>query len=273
MKRFLAAAAAGLFAVAAYAADPVAFVADISGNASVEGEGKLNFLAELKAGARLLLGTGATVAVTYASTGTEYTVRGPGEFVVGSTEVKAEKGGAPTKRVVTSVRDKAVIARVSQTATASLRMRSFPVDRSKGALRFPVDTRVATLQPVLLFGADMPAGSEVTLTDASGKAVWKGEAKPGELKTGVKLSPATRYHWTVMTPKGKLGEGQFETLGAEDVKKVAKSQAAARGFSDRVMHALLLQELGATQEARDAWAVLARERPDLPELAGLARLP
>jgi hypothetical protein len=36
------------------------------------------------------------------------------------------------------------------------------------------------------------------------------------------------------------------------------------------MHALLLQDLGATQEAREAWAALARERPDLPELAGLA---
>jgi hypothetical protein len=37
------------------------------------------------------------------------------------------------------------------------------------------------------------------------------------------------------------------------------------------MHALLLHELGATQEARAMWATLARERPDLPELAALAR--
>jgi hypothetical protein len=37
------------------------------------------------------------------------------------------------------------------------------------------------------------------------------------------------------------------------------------------VHALLLQDLGATQEARDAWNELSRERPDLPELAALAR--
>jgi hypothetical protein len=37
------------------------------------------------------------------------------------------------------------------------------------------------------------------------------------------------------------------------------------------MHAVLLQEIGATQDAREAWAGLARERPDLPELAVLAK--
>ena len=271
MKRFAAALATSLWIGAAHAADPVAFVADISGNAAVEGSGKLTFLAELGTGTRLMLGTGATVSITYGSSGTEYTVRGPGEFVVGPTEVKAEKGGAPTKRVVTSVQDKAVIARVSQTASASLRMRSVPVDRAKGALQFPVDTRVATLEPILLFRGDTPTGSEVTITDTNGKAVWKGAAKPGKLQAGLKLSPATRYRWTVMTPKGTLGEAQFETLGTEGLAKAARSQASARTFPDRVMHALLLQELGATQEAREAWAALARERPDLPELAALAR--
>jgi len=272
MKRFAAAVAASLWVLAAQAADPVAFVADITGNAAVEGSGKLTFLAELGAGTRLLLGTGATVAITYASTGTEYTVRGPGEFVVGPTDVKAEKGASPTRRVVTSVQDKAVIARVSQTATASLRMRSVPTDRAKGALQFPVDTRVATLEPVLLFrGEAAPEGSEVTILDTNGKAIWKGAARAGKVQTGQRLSPATRYRWTVMTPTGSLGEAQFETLGSEGLKKAARSQASARTFPDRVMHALLLQELGATQEARDAWAALARERPDLPELAGLAR--
>ena len=38
-----------------------------------------------------------------------------------------------------------------------------------------------------------------------------------------------------------------------------------------VLHALLLHDIGAQQEARAAWAALARERPDLPELAALAR--
>jgi hypothetical protein len=37
------------------------------------------------------------------------------------------------------------------------------------------------------------------------------------------------------------------------------------------MHAFVLQDVGATQDAKEAWSALARERPDLPELAVLAR--
>jgi len=87
----------------------------------------------------------------------------------------------------------------------------------------------------------------------------------------MKLNAATRYRWTVMTPAGVVGEAQFETLPSDALMKVAKSKSAAKGFSERVMHAIVLQDLGAVQEARAAWSELARERPDLPELAALAR--
>jgi len=89
----LAAALVAAVALAARAADPVAFVADLKGNATIEGDGKVSFLAELEPGTRLLLGSGATVAVTYAATGAEFTLRGPGEFVVSASEVKAERVG------------------------------------------------------------------------------------------------------------------------------------------------------------------------------------
>jgi hypothetical protein len=74
-----------------------------------------------------------------------------------------------------------------------------------------------------------------------------------------------------MTPQGMLGEAQFETLGADAIAIASKSRASARTFGDRVLHALLLHDLGAAGEAREAWGSLARERPDLPELAALAR--
>jgi len=75
-----------------------------------------------------------------------------------------------------------------------------------------------------------------------------------------------------MTPKGVLGEAKFETLPAEVVARAEKSRAAARSFSDRVLHAFLLQDIGAAHDAREAWIGLARERPDLPELAGAGAL-
>ena len=270
--RFVLAGVVLAAALAAQAAGPVAFVADLKGNAMIEGNGKVTFLAELAAGTRLLLGTGATVAVTYASTGDEFTVEGPGEFLVTATEVRTEKGAAPTRRRVTSLNDPGIVARVSRTATASLRMRGFQAGSTKSLLEYPVNTRVATLQPELRWrGSGADDGVTVSLADAAGKEIWKGSAQPTSARPPVKLSPASSYKWTVMTPKGLVGEARFETLPAGALARAEKSRASARTFSDRVMHAFLLQDIGATQDAHAAWGALALERPDLPELAALAR--
>jgi hypothetical protein len=166
-----------------------------------------------------------------------------------------------------------VVARLSQTAGASLRMRGVQPtgDRGKARLEYPVDTRVSTLQPRLRWRGDPNSTATVSLADPSGREVWKGAAQAGSVQPTVKLSPSTRYTWTVMTPKGIVGEAGFETLSADSMAKVGKSSAGARRFSDKVLHALLLEDIGAHQEARDAWAGLARERPDLPELSALAR--
>jgi hypothetical protein len=271
MTRILAGCVAAI-ALSAQAADPVAFVADLKGNATIEGNGKLSFLAELTPGTKLLLGSGAMVSVTYASTGAEFTLAGPGEFSVTATEVRVEKGAVPARRNVTVLPDAGVVARVARTATASIRMRGLSTEGpAKSALEYPVNSRIATLQPTLRWQAGGTSGDvTVTVVDAKGREVWKGSAQPASVRTG-KLSPATVYTWTVMTPKGVLGEARFETLPADAMAKAEKSRASARTFTDRVMHAFLLQDVGATQDAREAWAALARERPDLPELAVLAR--
>jgi hypothetical protein len=271
--RRLALALLCALALGARAAVPVAFVADLQGNATIEGNGKVSFLAELAVGTRLLLGTGATVAVTFASTGSEFTLRGPGEFVVSPTEVKAERGAAPTRRTVSVLPDPEVVAKISRTANASLRMRGInPQGSGKMALDYPVNTKVATLTPTMQWSGEPTAdGYAVSIVDAAGKEVWKGTVKPAMAKPAVKLAPSTVYTWTVMTPKGARAEGRFETVSAEAIARAEKSRASAKSFSDRVMHAFVLQDVGASQDAKQAWAALAAERPDLPELAVLAR--
>ena len=259
-------------AFAAHSQASVAFVADVRGNATIEGDGTLPFLHELNPGTRLLLGSGATVAVTYGASGAEFTLKGPGEFLVEAREVRAEKGARPTRKAVTALPDPRVVARASRTATASLRMRGIsPQSEVKAALEYPVDTRVATLQPVLRWSGPGAEGSTVSILDAGGKEIWKGSATPGSARPPVKLVPGTAYRWTVTSPTGMLGEARFETLSAPLVAKAERSRAAAKTFSERVLHALFLQDIGASQEAREAWAELARERPELPGLAALSR--
>jgi hypothetical protein len=135
-----------------------------------------------------------------------------------------------------------------------------------------VNTRIATLQPMLRWSGE-PAAEEfaVAIIDPDGKEVWKGKVKPATAKPNVKLAASTIYKWTVMTPKGARAEGRFETVSAEAIAKAEKSRASAKSFSERVMYAFILQDIGATQDAKAAWLELSRERPDLPELAVLAR--
>lgn len=267
-------AAAGLL-LAAWAlcvqAANVAFVADVRGAATIEGNGPLVFLHELAPGTRLLLGTHATAAITFAASGAEFTVSGPGEFTVTETEVRAEKGKAPARRVVGALPDPSVVTRVSRAATASVRMRGMAPASAGVQLEYPVDTRVATLRPVLRWkGTTEPV--TVRIRDEAGNEIWKATATPGAPAPAPKLSPATRYRWTIMTPSGRQHpEAGFETLPAEVVSRAERSAAGAKTFSERVLHALLLQDLGADQDARSAWGALARERPDLPALAALAK--
>jgi hypothetical protein len=266
--RFLLALAACGIALSAGASEPVAFVADLKGNATIEGDGKVTFLAELAPGTKLLVASGATVAVTYATSGNEFMLRGPGEFVVAASEVKADKGAQPVRRAVSPLPDSSIVARVSQTATASLRMRSMQASVARSTLHYPVDTRVSSLEPEFRWAT---GDAQVVLLDASGKELWKGSGKAGTVRPAVKLAPAAAYRWTLMNTTGAVGEARFETLSAENVARVAKARAAAKTFSERVVHAMLLQDLGAGQEAREAWAALARERPEVPELAALSR--
>jgi hypothetical protein len=186
--------------------------------------------------------------------------------------VTTDKGAKPTRRGAMPLgASSGVLQRAAETATASLRMRSV-APSSPAALEFPVSTRVATLKPTLRWRAE-GGGDDFTLVllDAKGKQVWKGAAKPEGTRPGVTLAPASRYSWTVIGARGPVGQAEFETLGADAIARAERAGSEARSFSGRVVHALLLQDLGAQQEAREAWARLAAERPDLPELANLAR--
>ena len=264
--------AAALAALPADAA-PVAFVADVRGAATIEGDGRpLAFLSELTAGTRVLLGTHAAASITYAATGAEFSIAGPGQFMVRAEDVVAEKGAAPKRRNVASLSDGAVVSRAARTATASLRMRSVPASAPPPALlEYPVNTKVPTLRPQLRWRASPGEDYVVALQDASGRELWKGKGKPEGTRPEVKLAAGARYSWSVANARGVLAEANFETLPEEALRRAERARSGARSFGDRVVHALLLQEIGAEQDSREAWSALARERPDLSELPALAR--
>jgi hypothetical protein len=261
-----------LASLAAFAADPVAFISDMKGEVLLDGAGRPAFLAELLPGSKLVLGSGAAASVMYVVSGDEYGLNGPGEFVVTKEGVKAAKGSPPTRRTAPLRPGAAVVVQTSKAAMASLRMRSAPVAKAEGkGPQYPANGKIATLQPALRWGGDPAQTYTVLVTSVSGKEVYRGSAKGPSLKLPERLVPGQTYVWTVSVGAAALGDARFETLPADSIQAAEKARSGARTFQDRVLVALLLEELGASPDAREIWGQLAAERPDIPELAGLAR--
>jgi hypothetical protein len=261
-----------LVAVVARAVEPVAFISDMKGDIMLDRAGRPTFLAELLPGSRLTLGDGATAAVMYVVSGDEYGLKGPGEFTVAADGVKAANGAPPAKRAPALRPSTKVVVQTSKAATASLRMRSGPTSRIEPAgPQYPVGARIATLQPVLRWSGDANATYAVAVSGPDGKEVYRGSAKGLTLRVPTKLAPASVYVWTLGNGAAAPAESRFETLALATIQAADKARAGAKTFADRVLLALVLQDLGASQDAREVWALLAAERPDLAELAALSR--
>lgn len=259
----------------AIAAEGIAFISDLKGEVAIDGNPRPMLLSELAKGQKVTVGRDSQASVMFTATGKEYVLRGPGDYLVKDTEI-AGNIMPPVSRSTewrTSVR---VLTQVAQTSAASVRMRSIaPPKPSAAPKSFPAEGSVATLQPVFRWEADDPkVPAEFTL-------LVVGHSKPVHLARAVsggtyrlpaKLRPETEYAWTAVMDGNEIAAGRFRTLSGEALARIEARRPSARAeFSDRLHFTLMLQEMGATQEARESWVRLSQERSDLPELSALAR--
>lgn len=264
-------------APAALAADAVAFVTNLKGEVALDGGTRPLLMAELAKGQKIAVAKEATLSVMYIQSGKEYLLKGPGEFAVGEREITAGSGTPPSARETPWRASGDVLVKVAQTQSASIRMRSISPAKAAApaALEFPVRGAVSSLQPVLRWtAADAKAMAEIVVSPvgAEGKPVVKAKAAGGAYKLPSRLKPDAEYVWSVSIAGAELGSATFRTLPAASLEKADKRRPTDKAeFSDRVLYALLLQELGASQEASELWGRLAQERGDLPELAALAK--
>jgi hypothetical protein len=143
-------------------------------------------------------------------------------------------------------------------------------------LIYPRDTSVATLQPAFRWASANPKGPfEFELKASAGaKLVFK--AKPNTtslvLPKNIKLLPDAEYSWMVKSGGNELGMTMFKTLPAHSLELTQKRKPDDKAaFSDWLLYAMTLKDVGADQDAGEVWAKLAKDRPDLPELAALAK--
>ena len=281
-KYLCSALAASAFALTVHAqSGGIAFVTDVKGEAVMDAD-KATLMAEVKKGARISCTKDCAVGVMYLVSGKEYVLKGPGDFLVGDNEVTAKIGPPPTMRDTNWKVSSKVVAQVAQTSSASIRMRSLGGGaKAESAplaerLIYPRDTSVATLQPSFRWASANPKGPfEFELKASAGsKSVYKTKANGTTLvlPKSVKLLPDSEYNWIVKAGGAEVGMTTFKTLPAHSLDLTQKRKPVDNAqFSDWLLYALTLKDVGADQDAGEIWAKLAKDRPDLPELASLAK--
>lgn len=277
MKTIQRAFLAALFLAApALAADGIAFITNLKGEVAVDGNPRPAILSELNRGQKIAVGRDSQASVMYIANGKEYLLKGPADYVVKDTEVSGSVGMPPVTRETAWRANDKVLVQVAQTSAASVRMRSIalPKPDTEPKLLFPTQGSIATLQPTFRWRAADPkaSGEFVLLVAGHDKPVHIAKVSAGTYRVPAKLLPDTDYAWTVTIAGNEVGSGRFRTLSHDALAQVEKRKPSDKAeFSDRLLFTLMLQEMGATQEAREGFAKLAQERSDLPELAALAK--
>lgn len=260
----------------ALAADGIAFITNLKGDVAVDGNPRPTLLAELAKGQKISVGKESHASIMFISSGKEYMLRGPSDYVVKDTEVSGSTAMPPVTRDTAWRTSNRVLVQVAQTSAASVRMRSIAAPKKDNAamLVYPAQGAIATLQPTFRWRADdaKAHGEFVLLADGQDKPVHAVKISGGSYKVPAKLQPEKDYSWSVSVAGNEVGAGRFRTLSTEALARLEQRRPGDKAdFSDRLLFTLMLQEMGASQEAREWWAKLAQERADLPELAAFAK--
>ncbi len=278
-------AVGGLTAVTTVSAAGIAFITDVKGDAQI-GTFKVALMGELEKGARISCVKDCQVGVMYLVSGKEFLIRGPGDFLVGDADVTAKVGNAPTPRQTAWKVSSQTVTTAAQNASASIRMRNIDLKAIKAPplpdrLLYPIEkTKVLSLQPDFRWqalNAKGPYEFELLSADENApKAIYKAKQSnlAVKLPANVKLQANTAYAWQVNFGGTNIAKGQFQTLPSDVQEATQRRKPEGNAaFSDWLLYALTLQELGAKQDAQDVWSKLAKDRPDLPQLSVMARPP
>lgn len=265
-----------LLAAGAASAEGIAFITNMKGDVALDGNPRPTLLAELAKGQKLTLGADSQASVMFVASGKEYALKGPGQYLVKDTEVAVTSGLPPVTRDTQWHASNKVLVQVAQTSAASVRMRSIAMPQADTGpkLLYPTQGNIATLRPTFRWRGpeEKSAGDLVLLVAGQEKPVHTARVSNGAYKMSAKLRPDMEYTWIVTIAGNEIGTGRFRTLPSEALAQVEKQRPSDKAdFADRVMFALMLQDLGAAQDARESWSRLAQERSDLPELAAFAK--
>lgn len=262
----LAAALLAVVASAASLAAPLALVADVVGNASLQGN-RLRLLQELDADSVIAVNGGGEVVVFYLADGTQWSLKGTGGFRFTPSGPESAAGAPPPERRATQAAFRDLRVRSDRVTQGGVVMRS--IGGEALALTSPVSEVVVTTPVELSWTPMSPAATyAVEVVDDAGARVFARElaGTTVALPASVKLVPGRTYRWTVRgkdAASGRATERAAEFRYADDAtrQRLARARPAADApFAQRVMYVALLDSEGARSAARELQRSLAGER-------------
>jgi hypothetical protein len=264
----------------ARAEEPPGLVIDVLGGATLAGKGRLAILEGLAPGAEISLAPGARATVLDSSSGRQFELIGPGAFRWTKGTVEVVRPGKVVARAPGNDSMKEVRLRTARIAQASISMRGGEESRPV-KLAFPVSTWL--LERPAVFRWEPVTGAKTyrfQLTDSSGHPLHEARTAGAsvELPAAVALEAGHTYGWQVWAElaDGRTPDGwtEFGLAGPDLRARVERNRPPASApFSDRLLYALLLEELGVREDATRLWVQLASERPEDPDLGVRARAP
>ena len=264
--RHLAAALLAALVNAAALAAPLALVADVVGNASLQGN-RLRLLQELDADSVIVVNGSGEVVVFYLADGAQWSLKGTGGYRFTPNGPEAAAGAPPPERRASQPAFRDVRVRSDRVTQGSVVMRSVAVDALVPTS--PVSEVVVTTPVELAWSPLSPSAAyAVEVVDDAGARVFAHElaATRVALPASVKLAPGRTYRWTVRgkdAASGRTLERAAEFRYADDAtrQRLALARPAASApFAQRVMYVALLESEGARSSARELRRSLESEK-------------
>lgn len=263
----------------AQAAEPIAMVTDVIGNAWLQWQGKeqqLNVLSYLEQDGSVRLDSKATITITTFNPAAEYVASGPARLELTGGGVRFIGDGRFEKHTLDERKAKAA----SQFSTMQRERLIIAAFEMKGLtiglkLLVPINTELLNVRPLFRWSAPQEAKSFIlTLFDESngsqveevsvGEPIW-------QLPDNLTLHRQHHYSWRVRS--ALISGDEIASVGKFSIVDEARSnrilqQKPSRDatFSERVLYAVLLETEGLRQDAAVEWKSLAAERQNEPLL-------
>ena len=254
-----------VLAVLPLGAQAVCMVTDVAGHVSLGGQAQIRLMDGLEARGTLTLGRGARVALLDLATGVEEVFLGPCRFQL---DGQGRAHGA-----------KPAVIRRGAAARGPLRLRpetlvlaGVPM-RGDEAPPDPARLEVAALGPTVLEASPLltwkvpgpGARTQFRLYDAAGTILLETDLEGNSFRLPA-LAPEKTHTWVLEAKvpghAPQVASGTLRLLGLTTQAQLEQARPpTGAAFSERLVYAALLDDLGLKGEAQRYWQVLAAERP------------